>query len=213
MAPRTWWDRIAALSGAVAVVLNGAGAMLGDPYRSGLGPDPADPSSLIAGALLEIREDARLGALLGLLGSFFLIWFVAYLRRHLRRYEGADEWMASTAYGGGLVLVALLLVSASLTFGATEITNYGDDTVIARAFLAHGWNYFYVVSPAVMALVAASSLVGLRFRALPRWLSVLGLVMLVGPLFAGAGLGAMLGLGWMLVASVMLAAGDPRQLD
>lgn len=206
------WNWIAALTGAVGVVLNGAGAVLGDPYRSGLSPDPTDHSSAIAGALLQIREEARLGALLALLGSFFLIWFVAYLRRHLRAYEGTDEWMASAAYGGGLIVVALLLVSASVTLAATEITNYGDETVIARVFLTHGWNYFYVVSPGAMVLVAASSLIGLRFRALPRWLSILGLLMLVGPLWAGAGLGAMLGLFWMLLASVALAVGRPPEL-
>lgn len=201
------WNRIAALTGAAGVVLNGAGAMLGDPYRSGLSPDPTDHSGAIAGALLQIRDEARLGALFALLGSFFLIWFVAYLRRHLRAYEGTDEWIASAAYGGGLIVVALLLVSASITLAATEITNYGDETVIARVFLTHGWNYFYVVSPAAMVLVVASSLVGLRFRALPRWLSILGLLIFAGPLWAGAGLGAMLGLFWMLLASVVLALG------
>lgn len=201
------WNRIAAVSGAAGVGLNAAAGMLGDPYRSGLSPDPADSSETVAEALVQIRDDARLGAVLGLFGSFLLIWFFAYLRRHLRRYEGADEWMASAAYGGGLVVVALLLVSTSITLAATEIPYYGDDSVIAKVFLAHGWNYFYVVSPPAMALVAASAVSGLRFRSLPRWLSVLGLIMLIGPLFAGAGLGAMLGLFWMLIASLVLTFG------
>lgn len=205
------WDRVAAISGVAGVVLNAVGAMLGDPYRSGLNPDPTDSSSVVAGALLQVRDDARLGAVFSLLGSFFLIWFVAYLHRHLRRYEGADEWMASAAYGGGLITVALLLVSTSITFAATEITNYGNEPVIARVFLTHGWNYFYVVSPAAMALVAASSVSALRFRSLPRWLSVLGLIMLVAPFLAGAGLGAMLGLLWMLLASAVLTVGYAPQ--
>lgn len=207
------WDRIAGISGVAAVVLNAAGALLGDPHRSGLSPDPTDSSNVVVGALLRIRQDARLGAVLSLLGSFLLIWFVAYLYRHLRRYEGADEWMASAAYGGGLVTVALLLVSTSITFAATELTNYGDDPVIARVFLTHGWNYFYVVSPAVMALVAASSVSALRFRSLPTWLSVLGLVMLLGPFLAGAGLGAMLGLLWILLASTVLTIGYAPQAE
>jgi len=98
----------------------------------------------------------------------------------------------------------LLLVSHSLTLAATELTDYGDDTVLAKVFLTHGWNYFYVVSPPMLALVTAASVAGLRFGALPRWLAILGLVMLVLPFIAGAGLGAMVGLLWVLLASVVL---------
>lgn len=198
------WRRVGAASGVIAVVLNMAGALLGDPYRSGLSPDPTDASASIAQALTAIREEARLGAMLSLVGAFFLIWFVAYLRRHLAAFEGADGWMASAAFGGGLVAAALLLVSVSITLAATEITSYGSDTMVAKVFLTHGWNYFYVLSPPVMALVAASAIVGLRFRALPRWLSILGLLLVLVPFVTGAGLGAMLGLFWILPASVVL---------
>ena len=49
--------------------------------------------------------------------------------------------------------VALLLVAHSITLAATEITTYGGETVIVKVFLTHGWNYFYDVSPPIMALV------------------------------------------------------------
>ncbi len=198
------WQRVGAASGAIAVVLNLIGALLGDPYRSGLNPDPTDASASIARALTAVREEARLGATLSLMGAFFLIWFAAYLRRHLLAFEGRAGWMASAAFGGGLVAAALLLVSVSITLAATEITAYGEDTVVAKVFLTHGWNYFYVLSPPVMALVAASSLLGLRFRALPRWLSILGLLLVLVPFVTGAGLGAMLGLLWILPTSDVL---------
>jgi hypothetical protein len=198
------WERFPPLTGAVAVILTVVGTSLGDPYRSGLDPDPTDPSSVVAQALTKIREDARTGVLLGLIGMFFLIWFVSYLREYLRSFEGEAAWMSLVAYGGGLIGIVLLLVSFAATLAATEIIAYGDDTVIAKVFLTFGWNYFYVVSPPLMALVAASSLVALRFGALPRWLAVLGLVILVVPFFVGAGLGAVLGLMWILLASVVL---------
>jgi hypothetical protein len=206
-----WWDRTGAATGAAAVLLSMFGAMLGDPYRSGLHPDPTDPSPLIAGALVEIRDDARTGTVVGLVGAFLLIWFVGYLRANLSRREGAGGWLADVAHGGGVVAVALLLVSHSLTLAATELTDYGDDTVLAKVFLTHGWNYFYVVSPPMLALVAAASVAGLRFGALPRWLAILGLVMLVLPFLTGAGLGAMVGLLWVLLASVVLTIRTFRQ--
>lgn len=198
------WELVGAATGVVGVVLTAIGASLGDPYRSGLDPDPTDPASSIAQALLQVRSGARTGAVLGLVAAFLLIWFVAYLRAHLASYEGSTGWMSTAAHGGGVVAVALLLVAHSITLAATEITEYGDDTVVAKVFLTHGWNYFYVVSPPIMALVAAASVVALRFGALPRWLAMLGLIMLVLPFVAGAGLGAMLGLVWMLLASVVL---------
>lgn len=198
------WDHIAAASGAVAVVLTVIGASVSDPYRSGLDPDPTDPSSSIARALLEVRSSARTGAVLGLIAAFFLIWFVAYLRSHLARHEGPTGWMSAAVHGGGVVAVALLLVGNSIALAATEITAYGDDAVVAKVFLTFGWNYFYIVSPPLMALVAAASVASLRFGGLPRWLAIVGLAMLVLPFVAGAGLGAMVGLLWVLLASLVL---------
>ena len=196
--------RLPPLSGVIAVLLSVTAASLADPYRSGFSPDPGDFSDSIASALIEIREDARLGVVFGTLGAFFLIWFVGYLRAYLASFESDEGWMSSVAFGGGLVATALLLVSDSLALAATETAAFAQDPVIAKVFLTHGWNYFYVVSPPLMALVAAASLIGLRFGALPRWLSVLGLSMLIVPFFAGAGLGAMLGLLWILLTSFVL---------
>lgn len=196
--------RLGAFTGVIAVLLSGTGASLGDPYRSGLDPDPTDSSESIATALSEVRDDARLGVLFGILGAFFLIWFFAYLRSYLQSYEGRDGWISSVAFGGGLVATSLLLVSDSVVLAATETAAYAQDPVIAKVFLTHGWNYFYVVSPPLMAVVAAASLIGVRFGALPRWLAISGFVFLVLPFLAGAGLGALLGLLWILVASVVL---------
>lgn len=198
------WRRLGAASGAVGVGLNVAAALLGDPYRSGFSPDPTDPSPSIARAVTSMRDDARTGVMLGLIGAFLLIWFFAYLRSHLARHEAADGWMSAVAHGGGLVAVALVLVSHSITLGATEITDYGPDPVVAKVFLTYGWNYFYVVSPALMALVASAAVVALRFGALPRWLAILGVLSLVVPFAAGAGTGAMVGLLWVLLASLVL---------
>lgn len=205
------WRRFGAASGAAGVGLNVVAALLGDPYRSGLSPDPTDPSSSIARALVSMRDDARTGVMFGLIGAFLLIWFFAYLRSHLARHEGADDWMSAAAHGGGLVAVALLLVSHSITLGATEITDYGSDSVIAKVFLTYGWNYFYVVSPPLMALVASAAVVSLRFGALPRWLAILGVFSLVIPFVAGAGMGAMVALLWVLLASLVLSFGQFRK--
>lgn len=198
-------SRLPAMTGAIAVILSVVAASLADPYRSGFTPDPGDSSDSIATAMTEIRDDVRLGVLLGAIGAFFLIWFVAYLRAYLQSFEGGEGWMSSVVFGGGLVATTLLLVSDSVALAATETAAYAQDPVIAKVFLTHGWNYFYVVSPPLMALVAAASLIGLRYQALPRWLSILGLVMLVLPFLTGAGLGAMLGLLWILLTSVVLA--------
>ena len=71
------WEHVGAATGVVGVVLTAIGGSLGDPYRSGLDPDPTDPSPAIAQALLEVRSGARTGAVLGLVAAFLLIWFVA----------------------------------------------------------------------------------------------------------------------------------------
>jgi hypothetical protein len=205
------WEHVGAASGAVAAVLTTIDVLLSDPARSGLDPDPTDSSSMIARALVEVRSSARTGAVLGLVGAFLLIWFVAYLRGYLVSYEGPGGWMAAAADGGGIVAIALLLVADSITLAATELTGYGGDTLVAKVFLMQGWNYFYVVSPPLMALVVAASVVTLRFGGLPKWLAILGLILLVLSFVAGAGLGALLGLLWVLLASLVLTARSFRQ--
>ncbi len=57
---------------------------------------------------MEHRDDLLRGIYSSLVAVFFLLWFVAYLRHRLQAAEGKGGWLASVAYGGGLVSAVLM---------------------------------------------------------------------------------------------------------
>ena len=206
-------DRLGALSGAAAVALTLAFAVLTDPYDEATDPNPTQPSAVLARAYVDNRDDARTGSYLGLAGAFLLLWFLGYLRRHLRRAEGEDGWLASVAYGGGLVTVGLLLVGVSFGFAESELASYGEDTQVAKTFLVYGWNFASVLGPPLGALVTGTTVVGFRFAALPRWLNLVNALVVVAMLGLtpyGPGLVAGMGLVWVAVVSLSLFVGTWR---
>jgi hypothetical protein len=209
MAGSKVWDSLGALSGAVAVALMIASVVLTDPYKEGNEPNPTQPSAAIARALVANRDDARAGSFFGLAAAFLLLWFFGYLHRHLRRAEGEDGWMSSVAYGGGLVTVGLLLVIISVNIAESHLASYGEDTQVAKTFFIYGWNVAEIFAPPLVALAAASAVVGFRFAALPRWLSwisVLLVAIMLGMFSTTPGLAAGVGLSWVALSSLALSA-------
>ncbi len=201
------WDLLGALSGTVAVVLTIAAVVLIDPYDEATNPNPTQSSAALAQAALANRDDAQSGSYLGLASAFLLLWFLGYLHRHLRRAEGAEGWLASVAYGGGLVTVGLLLLLVSFSLAESELAAYGEDTQVAKTFFVYGWNFTSVLTPPLGALVAATTVIGFRFAALPRWLtwvSALLVAAMLGIALTGEGLPTFIGLGWVAVVSLVL---------
>ena len=209
MAANRVWDRLGALSGAVAVALTVAYAVLSDPYEEAADPNPTRPSAALARAYVANRDDARAGGYLGLAGAFLLLWFLGYLGHHLRRAEGEDGWLASVAYGGGLVTVGLQLVGVSFTLAESELASYGEDTQVAKTYFVYGWNAASILAPPLGALAAATTVAGFRFAALPRglsWTGALFVAAMLGLAASAPGGAAIVGLGWVALISLALVA-------
>ena len=208
------WDRLAAVAGIMCVALLGAGSALGDPYDPATEPNPEQPAAALADALVQNRGDARLGAYLMLLGVFFLLWFVAYLHGRLREAEGEGGWIASVALGGGLVAAAVILLGASIGFASSELASYGADTQVAKTFFVWGWDAANIAAPPLIALVASTTIVAIRFGLFAswfRWFGAIWTALLLMLLVSNtAGLGAMLALVWIFVASLVLLLDSPR---
>lgn len=136
---RMWWDRMGAASGVLFFVLlfvsQSAGADLGTIT------DPSKPGTEIAQVLVENRADITRGVYLSLIAVFFLLWFLGYIRKYLADAEGEGGWMASVAYGGGLVAAALILVSDALTLAAKVVADNGGDPAASKTLFSMGWEY------------------------------------------------------------------------
>lgn len=145
--------------------------------------------------------------------ALFLLWFVSTLRNRLRSVEPEPKSLSALAFGAGVASAALLVAALSL-FVSVSLTiedsdQFAVDPNLARVLENAGFLLFTGSTMVASVLVAATSVLALRTRVLPRWLGWVGLpvalVLLVAifffPLFV---LWA-----WILVVSVLLIARTP----
>jgi hypothetical protein len=116
---------------------------------------------------------------------FFFIWFIGTLRSCLAAAEGGRGRLASTAFGGGLIASAALIVSFALTATAAlhPATNGPD---VTRALVDAGTMVLAVSAPAAVVFFVANGLSLIRSGYLPSWL---GWLAFVTALFNAFGLG------------------------
>ena len=197
------WQQVGALSGVIASVLIVTGMIVGD--LNALVP-VVSPSSTIATTFVAHRTKILISTYLSLLGVFFLMGFLAYLRAFLLDTTGEQNWLASVAFGGGLVACAMLLLAAHFNQAFTVLSDYGAETQIAKTLYVLDWNdYLLVEAPALAALVGATTATGFTYRVFPRWLNWWGALLtlvLLGPVLPGSGV--MVTFLWVAALSVLL---------
>jgi hypothetical protein len=163
-------------------------------------------SSRIAETLIDNQSTILAGTYLMLLGVFFLIIFLGYLRAFLLAATDEKSWLVSVAFGGGLVACAMLLLAAHFSQAFTVLESYGGETQVAKALYLLEWNWYLLVeAPPLAALVGATTAIGFRTRALPWWLNGWGTLLtlaLLSPILPGSGV--MLTFLWVVTLSVVL---------
>ena len=132
------------------------------------------------------RFTVFLGLNLAALGVVAFLWFMAVIRRRLGERE--DQFFATVFLSSGIAFGLLTIIAAVCVAAPTLVVHFGDRTSLdeSTVALAHGlWFGMWGVGASRMSgvFMAATSTIGMRFEALPSWLSRLGFV-----------LGALLGL-------------------
>ncbi len=200
---RTLWTRLAAASGAVAAGLIIAGLIVGD-INSLVGV--SESADAIARTFEQQRGELFLGAYLTMLGAFAFLWFLGFLRSYLTSTSGQKHWLFEVAFGGGLVSIAMILVSAHFTQAFTVFSDFQGETQAAKALYTLEWNeHLLVEAPPLAALIGATAIAGFVFQSFPRWINVLGVLatgLLLTPNVAVFGL--FLGFFWLAVISIYL---------
>jgi hypothetical protein len=152
--------------------------------------------------------------------GFFFIWFLGTLRSLLATAEGVEGRLANTAFGGGLIAVATLIVGFALAATAAlhPATNGPE---LTHALIDASLIVPAVGAPAAAVFFAANGLSILRSGYLPPWMGWLGLVTAlfnllgIGAVYTDSGvfaadgvlgffIGFALFLLWTLLASVLL---------
>jgi len=202
----------AALSGlGAAVSLSVAVFLLG--RQPGVGSAADDPTWY---ADTGHRVTVFVGLNLAALGVVAFLWFMAVIRRRLGDRE--DQLFATVFLGSGIAFGLLTICAAVCAAAPTFVVHFGDiaDLDASTVALAHGlWFGMWGVGASRMAgvFMAATSTLGMRFGALPRWLSRLGLVLgaLLGLTGAFAGPLDFLFVAWLAAVSLTLLVSRGRQ--
>ena len=171
------WERIAPLSGIVAVVLLVAGFLV-----FGLAGDRPGGDAAADEYLAYFRDDAGslwVGSWIAFIGFAAFIWFLGSLRSMLFRAEGGVGRLASLAFAGGVAATILLFASLATqisgAIAADESENLSAQTAEALWWAGNG--FFVAATFALAILLAATAIVVLRSRVLPVWFAWLSGVM------------------------------------
>ena len=193
------WERIGALSGALFVVLTVVSFGIAGETPGDLSPD--SPSAAIAQAFVDQADQIDRAGYFLLFGLLAFFWFLSYLRSRLQDAEGEDGWLASVAYGGGLVSIAVWLGILVINLATTSISA-GTDTQVAKMLFVLQWNYAWVFAPPLIDYTLAASVIAIRFRALPRWVGWVGVLVAITLLMPWIGIIVMMA--WVLITSIVL---------
>jgi hypothetical protein len=207
------WERRAAAAGVIFVVL----ALTWVILRAS-GPGGGDSHREIVKFFSDSGDRERFGLSGWVMGAagLFLLWFLSGLRTLLRRAEAGDGRLASLAFGGGIVMTALLFAKNSIHPAFAGVYDYADDFKLdPNTYQLLDSIWFWLIAQEFMAgavLVAATSAIALRTGLFPRWFGWAGVIVaalnfLAIPLYLAPGV---LLVAWFLVASVLMWLAAPR---
>jgi hypothetical protein len=197
---RWGWERLAALSGVVAVALWVIGVVL-EEVSNLPGEDPNEILSWFQDESNTILS----GAFIFMLGSLFFLIFVGALRVRLVRAESESAFLSAIAFGAGLVMAALtLLIPGPNLAGALAEDDLTPEA--AQALTVVDDAFFVGAELAAALLLIATGLAILRYGALPRWVAwisfLFALWLLIPPIgWAGLLVGVPL---WTIIVAVLL---------
>lgn len=158
-------------------------------------------------------SDATIVLVLELIGLLLFIPFLGFLWSVLREAEGPGGWLATTAFGAGLVDITIKL--GSLAPGKAA-DGFAEHTAIHHAMEDMNSVAFIVTMLPLGVLMAAVAIITLRSGGLPKslgWLAaVTAPLLLINGMFLDAEFGPafLLFLLWTLLASVVLTVRPSR---
>jgi hypothetical protein len=171
--------RTTGLAGLAVAVLFGAGNALWGFEQ----PDAGAPPREIVDFYTDTSARIVVGASLSLVSIALFILFASGFRAILREYEG-DDLLATTAFGGALLMVATGLGAETINMvGALRADDGQLTPQLGQALFEISYVLGYnAAGVGIGIFLLATAAVSLRARALlPRWLALL--VLLVGLAF------------------------------
>jgi hypothetical protein len=194
------WERLAPLTGIVAVALWIIGAFTFDA----VGDFPENNPQGVLATYADNENEILLAGFTFQLGALFFIWFLGSLRSRLLVAEGGLSRLTAIAFASGLA-VAVFLVAFP---GGDQAAALSEDLTPDAAVALNNLTLLFFLGAELTAavLLIATGLLSVTRGAFPRWLGwgslLLALWLLIPPI---GWLGLLLGFPlWTLAVSLLL---------
>lgn len=161
------WNRIAAAAGIAWFVLIFVSLGISRGSQGGA------PRTEIADFLADVDPVSfYISAVLELVALLLLVVFAAQLRERLARAgeRGVSEPLAAVAFGAVLLYAAAFAVRLGLLDGVVRRADEGLDATTAAALFDAAKALAWVAMTSIALFLAATAVVVLTTRAMPRWL-------------------------------------------
>jgi hypothetical protein len=182
------------LAGVVFVVIN-------------VHPDPPGVGASAQSRIDWFNDHEAITAISGFGAGYFAIlvgFFAVGVRRLLRSGEAGESTYSSAALVGGVLIAAAATVDAVITLGTMEAADKNNGAAVSTfAFLDDfGWLPIMV---GFGVFYLATGLGGLRTATLPKWLSIVTIILGVGAVAGPTGIAVFFATPlWLIVVGVLL---------
>jgi hypothetical protein len=192
------WERLAPITGLVAVVLIAAAFIVG-----GEPPDVDAPAGEIVSYYEGNDTETGIGSTLLALGAAFFVFFTTLLVGALRRPDDRGYSLGAGVLAGGVMMAVGMLIFAGIGLTLSDV---GADLepAAAQTLNALSMDMFFPVAGGTVVFSWCASLAILRNGGLPRWLGWIALVIAIAAV-TPAGFFAFLAIGlWTLIVTVVM---------
>ncbi|HZA90500.1 MAG TPA: hypothetical protein VE401_09725 [Solirubrobacterales bacterium] len=191
-------DWIAPLTGVVFVVLLAITLIL-----AGEGVDPKDGVEEVLAYYSDNEGEVMASGFLGGFAVVFFLFFAGWLRKVLREAEGPGGVLSAVSFAGAIVFAVGGAVASTLAIALAESFDDIDPSAL-EAVNAIAYNYFIPFAVGFSTFLLATGISAVRHGALPGWLGWSAIVLGVATYTPAGFFAFLLGLAWVLVASVLL---------
>jgi hypothetical protein len=195
---RTSSDWLGPATGIVFVVLLAITLIL-----AGEGVDPADGAEEVLSYYSDNEDQVLISGFLGGLAAVFFLFFAGWLRKVLREAEGPGGALSAVSFAGAIIFAVGGAVASTLSIALAESFDDIDPTAF-EAVNAIAYNWFIPFAVGFSTFLLATGISAVRHGALPSWLGWSAIVLGVATYTPAGFFAFVLGLVWVLVASVLL---------
>ena len=197
-------ERFAPLTGVLFVVLVVVAVIVG-----GETPDADDGIAKVVAYWSDNDGKAIASAIIAAYSAVFFLWFAGTLRAVLAAAEGPPTRLASTAWGGAILVTVGWSILIAATFVAADTAGDVAPQVTQTLSVLQA-DFFFPLAVGAGVFLLANGLAILRTGALQSWIGWVAVVLGVAAISPVGFFAIVLMLVWILVVSVVLFQSSGR---